>query len=170
MLGGRNGYQHTSRTALDTRRNLEGDLGHGQKTWTPEAGEQGISNRLDDEGDGVPDGDEADDDSAFNGDDEEEDDDEGDEDNPELRRREERGGSRTTRGSESESVTAGSRQDRYVRTRGAQQLSWGSFSCRQHFGGSGLWRFRLPGLHSRVSVDPDLNRSKIRAVPRTPGP
>ena len=52
----------------------KGDLGHGHKTWTPGSGEQGISNRPDDEGDEVPDGDEADDDAAFNGDTDEDDD------------------------------------------------------------------------------------------------
>jgi hypothetical protein len=73
---------HTNRTpAVDEPK---GDLGHGNKTWSPDEGEQGISNRPDDEGDGVPDGDEADDDEAFNGDDdaeeeeEENDDDDGD--------------------------------------------------------------------------------------------
>ena len=53
-----------------------GDLGHGHKTWAPESGEQGISNRPDDEGDTVPDGDEEDDDAAFNGDDDDADEDE----------------------------------------------------------------------------------------------
>ena len=59
----------------------KGDLGHGNKTWSPEEGEQGISNRPDDEADGVPGGDEADDAAAFNGDeDEDEDEDEDDDD------------------------------------------------------------------------------------------
>ena len=64
----------------------KGDLGHGNKTWSPDEGEQGISNRPDDEADGVPDGDEADDAAAFNGDDdaeEEEDDGEDDEEEEE---------------------------------------------------------------------------------------
>ena len=43
-----------------------GDVG-GKKTWTPEEGEQGISNRPDDESDSVPPGDEADDDASFRG-------------------------------------------------------------------------------------------------------
>ena len=30
-----------------------GDLGHKGKTWTPSPGEQGISNRADDEDDGL---------------------------------------------------------------------------------------------------------------------
>ena len=41
-----------------------GDLG-GKKTWSPEEGEQGISNRPDDESKSVPPGDEADDDASF---------------------------------------------------------------------------------------------------------
>jgi hypothetical protein len=49
-----------------------GDLGHRNKTWSPAEGEQGISNRPDDEVAGIPDGDEADDDVAFNGDDDDE--------------------------------------------------------------------------------------------------
>jgi hypothetical protein len=43
-----------------TSRELLGDLG-GKKTWSPEQGEQGISNRSDDESELVPPGDEADD-------------------------------------------------------------------------------------------------------------
>ena len=58
-----------------------GDLGHGDRTWSPDEGEQGISNRPDDGADVVPDGNEADDASAFNGDDEDEkEEDDGDED------------------------------------------------------------------------------------------
>jgi hypothetical protein len=49
----------------------KGDLGHGHKTWTPDSGEQGISNRPADEGDAVTDGDPEDDDAALNGDDDE---------------------------------------------------------------------------------------------------
>jgi hypothetical protein len=56
----------------------KGDLGHGNKTWSPDEGEQGISNRPDDEADGVPDGDEADDAAAFNGDDDAEEEEEDD--------------------------------------------------------------------------------------------
>lgn len=52
----------------------QGDLGQGHKTWTPDSGEQGISNRPDDEGNAVPDGDPEDDDVAFNGDDDDDDD------------------------------------------------------------------------------------------------
>ena len=33
-----------------------GDLGHKGKTWTPDKGEQGISNRTDDEDDGLNEG------------------------------------------------------------------------------------------------------------------
>jgi hypothetical protein len=62
----------------------KGDLGHGNKTWSPDEGEQGISNRPDDEADGVPDGDEADDAAAFNGDDD--DDEEEDEEDEEVAR------------------------------------------------------------------------------------
>ena len=42
-----------------------GDLGGGNRTWAPADGEQGISNRPDDEADTVPPGDEADDARAF---------------------------------------------------------------------------------------------------------
>jgi hypothetical protein len=81
--------------ATNTRTNAprseepQGDLGHGHKTWTPEDGEQGISNRPDDEAAGAPpdDDQEEDDDEAFDGDDEDDDDadDEGEEDeNPEA--------------------------------------------------------------------------------------
>ena len=53
----------------------KGDLGHSHKTWTPESGEQGISNRPDDEVSAVSNGDPADDDAAFNGDDDDDDED-----------------------------------------------------------------------------------------------
>jgi hypothetical protein len=43
-----------------------GDLG-GKKTWSPEEGEQGISNRPDDESELVPPEDEADDEASFEG-------------------------------------------------------------------------------------------------------
>jgi hypothetical protein len=61
----------------------KGDLGHRNKTWSPDEGEQGISNRPDDEGDGVPDGDEADDAKAFNGDDDAEEEEQEEEDDEE---------------------------------------------------------------------------------------
>jgi hypothetical protein len=71
-----------------------GDLGGGARTWSPSDGEQGISNRPDDDPDAVPSGDAVDDARSFGegnspgaGDDEdvdddgdEEDDDEDDED------------------------------------------------------------------------------------------
>ena len=44
----------------------KGDLGHGHKTWRPDQGEQGISNRPDDASDLMPDGDESSDAGAFN--------------------------------------------------------------------------------------------------------
>ena len=50
----------------------KGDLGQGHKTWSPEQGEQGISNRPDDETDAMPDGDEESDDDAFNASDDDE--------------------------------------------------------------------------------------------------
>ena len=67
-----------------------GDRGQGDRTWTPEEGEQGISNRPDDEpvhDDATADGDEAvdddeaaDDDDEFEGDDEAVDDEDADDD------------------------------------------------------------------------------------------
>ena len=57
-----------------------GDLGHGHKTWAPESGEQGISNRPDDEGNAVLEADEKTDDAAFNGDDDDDDEEVDDED------------------------------------------------------------------------------------------
>lgn len=42
------------------REEPKGDLGQGHKTWTPETGEQGISNRPDDEGQALSDAAEAD--------------------------------------------------------------------------------------------------------------
>ena len=44
----------------------KGDLGRGRKSWSPEEGEQGISNRPDDEADAMPDGGESSDAKAFN--------------------------------------------------------------------------------------------------------
>ena len=43
----------------------KGDLGHSDKTWTPAEGEQGISNRPDDDPNVVPPGNEADDAESF---------------------------------------------------------------------------------------------------------
>ena len=42
-----------TRTSVDE---LNGDLGHGHKPWSPGEGQQGISNRPDDETDATPDG------------------------------------------------------------------------------------------------------------------
>ena len=56
----------------------QGDLGQRHKTWTPEQGEQGISNRPDDDPGVVPESDEAEDAAAFE--DDEDDDDDLDED------------------------------------------------------------------------------------------
>jgi hypothetical protein len=57
----------------------QGDLGQGHKTWTPEQGEQGISNRPDDDPGVVPESDEAED-AAFEDDEDEDDDDDLDDD------------------------------------------------------------------------------------------
>ena len=54
----------------------QGDLGQGHKTWVPEPGEQGISNRPDDDVRAVPETDEAEDAAAFAGDEEDDDDEE----------------------------------------------------------------------------------------------
>lgn len=59
-----------------------GDLGGGRRLWAPAEGEQGISNRPDDEPEGVPPGDEVDDARAF-ADDDADDDDDDDEDEDE---------------------------------------------------------------------------------------
>lgn len=61
----------------------QGDLGQGHKTWVPDDGEQGISNRPDDDVRVVPESDEADD-AAFADDEDEDDDDDADEDDDEL--------------------------------------------------------------------------------------
>ena len=66
----------------------QGDRGQGHKTWTPDLGEQGISNRPDDEASAVPESDEADDAAAF-GSDADEDDDVDDEDDDEEEEEEE---------------------------------------------------------------------------------
>ena len=64
---------------------VKDDRGNGDKTWSPEQGEQGISNRPDDESDRLPAGggttEEADDRSAFGNDDDEAADDNEDDDN-----------------------------------------------------------------------------------------
>jgi hypothetical protein len=61
-----------------------GDLGGGNRTWSPADGEQGISNRPDDEPGAVPPGDETDDARAFgDGDDREADDEDGDDEDGE---------------------------------------------------------------------------------------
>ena len=46
----------------------QGDLGQGHKTWVPEPGEQGISNRPDDDVRVVPESDAGEDAAAFAGD------------------------------------------------------------------------------------------------------
>jgi hypothetical protein len=56
----------------------QGDLGQGNKTWAPDPGEQGISNRPDDDVRVVPESEEAEDAAAFG--DEEDDDEDFDED------------------------------------------------------------------------------------------
>jgi hypothetical protein len=65
----------------------KGDRGNGDKTWSPDHGEQGISNRPDGESDRLPAGvgttDEADDESAFGNDDDEEHEENEDEDEDE---------------------------------------------------------------------------------------
>jgi hypothetical protein len=56
----------------------QGDLGQGNKTWAPDPGEQGISNRPDDDVGVVPESEEAEDAAALG--DEEDDDEDFDED------------------------------------------------------------------------------------------
>jgi hypothetical protein len=56
----------------------QGDLGQGNKTWAPDPGEQGISNRPDDDVGVVPESEEAEDAAAL-GDEEDEDFDEDEE-------------------------------------------------------------------------------------------
>jgi hypothetical protein len=49
----------------------QGDLGQGNKTWAPDPGEQGISNRPDDDVGVVPESEEAEDAAALGDDDDE---------------------------------------------------------------------------------------------------
>jgi hypothetical protein len=69
--------QTTSRPETPIADEPQGDLGQGHKTWTPDQGEQGISNRPDDVG-LAPESEEAEDAAAFE--DDEDEDDELDED------------------------------------------------------------------------------------------
>jgi hypothetical protein len=71
--------QNTSRPETPIAEEPQGDLGQGHKTWARDPGEQGISNRPDDEVQVVPESDEADDAAAF-ADDEEDDADDVDDD------------------------------------------------------------------------------------------
>jgi hypothetical protein len=77
--------RQTSKPETQIAEEPQGDLGHGHKTWVPDPGEQGISNRPDDDVRVVPESDEADDADAFDddGEDDDVDEDEDEEDDDE---------------------------------------------------------------------------------------